>query len=105
MKMSLENWLKNSWLERCESEARDIGRLLALADGRLGDYRKAVAGKLSADSQFNLACGAIRASATAALRAARYRVVRGGNEHYRTIEASEFSIDPQIEDGRFMVTA
>jgi len=29
------------------------------------------------------------------LRAAGYRVVRGGNEHYRTIEALEFSIDPQ----------
>ena len=34
-------------------------------------------------------------SATAALRAAGYRVVRGGSEHYRTIEALEFSIDPQ----------
>jgi len=29
------------------------------------------------------------------LRAAGYRVVRGGSEHYRTIEALEFSIDPQ----------
>ena len=37
---------------------------------------------------------AIRASTTAALRAAGYRVVRGGGEHYRTIEALEFSIDP-----------
>ncbi len=45
--------------------------------------------------QLNLAYDAIRASATAALRAAGYRVVRGGSEHYRTIEALEFSIDPQ----------
>lgn len=28
-------------------------------------------------------------------RAAGYRVVRGGGEHYRTIEALEFSIDPE----------
>lgn len=28
-------------------------------------------------------------------RAAGYRVVRGGNEHYRTIEALEFSIDAE----------
>jgi hypothetical protein len=29
------------------------------------------------------------------LRATGYRVVRGGGEHYRTIEALEFSIDPE----------
>lgn len=46
------------------------------------------------DAQLSLAYDAIRASATAALRAAGYRVVRGGGEHYRTIEAPEFSIDP-----------
>ena len=41
-----------------------------------------------------LAYDAIRICATAALRAAGYRVVRGASEHYRTIEALEFSIDP-----------
>jgi len=45
--------------------------------------------------QLGLAYDAIRISATAALRAAGYRVVRGGSEHYRTIEALEFSIDPK----------
>ena len=28
------------------------------------------------------------------MRAAGYRVIRGNNEHYRTIEALELSIDP-----------
>jgi hypothetical protein len=93
--MSLENWVKNSWLERRDSEAAEIGRLLALADGRFGDYQKAVVGKLSTDVQLGLAYDAIRICATAALRAAGYRVIRGGSEHYRTIEALEFSIDPQ----------
>lgn len=93
--MSLENWVKNNWLERRDSDAAEIARLMALADGRLKDYRRAVAGKLSADVQLFLAYDAIRISATAALRAAGYRVVRGGSEHYRTIEALEFSIDPQ----------
>jgi hypothetical protein len=94
--MTLEIWVKNSWLERQASDAEEIGRLLALADGRLEDYRRAVAGKLSADVQLGLAYDAIRISATAALRAAGYRVIRGGgSEHYRTIEALEFSIDPQ----------
>lgn len=93
--MSLENWAKNSWLEKRDSEVQEIGRLLALADGRLDDYRRAIAGKLSPDVQLGLAYDAIRVCATAALRAAGYRVVRGGSEHYRTIEALEFSIDPQ----------
>ena len=72
--MTLENWVKNSWLEQQPSDAAEIGRLLALADGRLQDYQRAVAGKLSADVQLGLAYDAIRVSATAALRAAGYRV-------------------------------
>ncbi len=93
--MSLENWAKNSWLEKRDSDAAEIARLLAIADGRLKDHQGAVAAKLSSDVQLDLGYDAIRACATAALRAAGYRVVRGGNEHYRTIEALEFSIDPQ----------
>ena len=45
--------------------------------------------------KLGLAYDAIRISATAALRAAGYRVVRGGSEHNRTIEALELSIDPR----------
>jgi hypothetical protein len=93
--MSFEHWVKNSWLERIDSDAAEIVRLLGLADRRLEDYERAVVGKLSPDVQLVLAYDAIRSSATAALRAAGYRVVRGGREHYRTIEALEFSIDPQ----------
>src|SRR5205809_4240088 len=78
MRMSLENWVRNNWLEQRASDAAEIARLLALADGRLQDYRRAAAGKLSADVQLFLAYDAIRISATAALRAAGYRVVRGG---------------------------
>jgi hypothetical protein len=63
--------------------------------GRIADYEKAVRAKLSSDVQLGLAYDAIRACGTAALRAAGYRVVRGNNEHYRTIEALEFSIDPE----------
>ncbi len=93
--MSFENWVKNNWLERRDSDREEITRLLAIADGRLEDYRKAVEGELSSDVQLGLAYDAIRACATAALRAAGYRVVRGGSEHYRTIEALEFSVDPE----------
>jgi hypothetical protein len=64
--MSLENWVTNSGPERRDSDAAEIARLLALADGRLEDYHKAVAGKLSSDVQLGLAYDAIRISATAA---------------------------------------
>ncbi len=93
--MSLENWASNRWLEKLGSDREEIERQLANADGHLGDYRKAVASEMSSDAQLSLAWDSIRASATAALRAAGYRVVRGGGEHYRTIEALEFSIDPE----------
>jgi hypothetical protein len=95
MKVSYENWVKNSWLDKQSSDREEIGRLLAIADARLDDYGKAVKAKLSTDVQLGLAYDAARASATAALRAAGYRVVRGTSEHYRTIEALEFSIDPE----------
>jgi hypothetical protein len=95
MKMSFENWVRNNWLERRDSDLEGVARLPASADGRLEDYRKSEAGELSPDVQLGLAYDAIRASATAALRAGGYRVVRGGSEHYRTIEALEFSIDPE----------
>jgi hypothetical protein len=94
MKMSLENWADNRWLERRAADREEISRLLATADGHLDDYRKAVASEMSADAQLSLAYDAIRICSTAALRAAGYRVVRGNNEHYRTLDALEFSIDP-----------
>jgi hypothetical protein len=93
--MTLETWVKNTWLEKGGSDREEIGRRLALADGRLEDYRRATEAKLSADVQLGLAYDAVRISARAALRAAGYRVVRGGSEHYQTIEALEVSIDPQ----------
>lgn len=93
--MTLENWASNRWVEKLECDREEIDRLLANADGHLDDYQKAVAGEMSSDAQLSLAYDAIRACATAALRATGYRVVRGGGEHYRTIEALEFSIDPE----------
>ncbi len=93
--MTLENWANNSWLVRLESDRQEIEGLFAVADGHLRDYEKSVASEMSSDAQLHFAYGAIRAAATAALRAQGYRVVRGNNEHLRTIEALEFSIDPE----------
>src|SRR5437899_4640639 len=86
MRMTLETRVKNTWLEKRGSDREEIGRLLALADGRLEDYRRATAGKLSADVQLGLAYDVIRISATAALRAAGYRVVRS-EEHTSELQS------------------
>ena len=64
-----------------------------MADTKIADYNKAKA--LSTDSRLYLVHNAIMASATAVLAAAGFRAARGGSEHYRTIEALEFTIDPE----------
>ena len=94
-RVTLDNWVANRWLERLDSDADEVRRLLRTADAYLADYQKAVEAGQSADAQLDFAYGAARACATAALRAAGYRVVRGGSEHYRTFQALEFSIDPE----------
>jgi hypothetical protein len=96
MRVSSENRANNSWLEKLESDDKEIERLFQIADGHLSDYHKAIASAISSDTQLSLAYDAIRASATAALRASGYLVSRGGgHEHYRTIDALQFSIDPE----------
>ena len=91
--MSLESWAENRWLEKLESSPDEIEGQFSIADRCLDDYAKA--DELSAETRLNLAHSAIIAAATAALRAAGYRVARGGNAHYRTIEAMEYTIDPK----------
>lgn len=94
--MTLENWVKANLVERLDSDAEEIGRLLQSADDYLDDYRRAVGAKMSADAQLDMAYGAIRNYATASLRAAGYRTLKGGgNQHYYTIESLRFSIDPE----------
>jgi hypothetical protein len=66
---------------------------MGVADTKVSDCRKAK--DLSADSRLLLAYNAILISATAVLAAAGYRAARGGNEHYNTIQALEFTIDPE----------
>ena len=54
-----------------------------------------VVSEITLDAQLHFAYGAHLLRRFAALRAQGYRVVRGNNEHLRTIEALEFSIDPE----------
>jgi len=90
--MTLESYRQNGWLSVHKSSPDEIRNLLGVADTKISDYKKAK--ELSADSRLTLAYNAITASATAVLAAAGYRTVRGGNEHYHTIQSLEFTIDP-----------
>jgi hypothetical protein len=47
--VSLENWANNRWLEKLESDDKEIERLFQVADGHLSDYRKALASEISSD--------------------------------------------------------
>lgn len=91
--MSLDTWVQNRWLEKLESSPQEIKDLLSVADRDLEDY--GLAEKLSADARLTLAYGAMISAARVALRAAGYRATRAGNEHYRTIDALEFTADPE----------
>jgi hypothetical protein len=91
--MSLESYRQNGWLTSHQSSPDEIRNLLGIADTKISDFNKAK--ELSADSRLSLAHNAVMAAATAVLAAAGYRVARGGGEHYRTIEALEFTLDPE----------
>lgn len=97
--MPLENWAQNSWLEKRESDAQEIARLLALADGRLEDYRRAIAGKLSPDVQLGLVYDAIRVCTTVALRAAGYSLK---SRRRRNSSQNHHSMSHEEVHGRFV---
>jgi hypothetical protein len=71
--VTLESWAKVKLLEALDSDAVEITRLLRSADDYLEDYRRAVGAEMSSDAQLDMAYGAIRNFATAALRAAGYQ--------------------------------
>ena len=82
--MSLRDWLANRWLDEHETNAEEIGNLLALADRDIHDAQSA---ELSVDWRFNIAYNAALQLAGAALAASGYRVVRSGPHHHRTIRS------------------
>jgi hypothetical protein len=86
--MSLQDWLKNSWLIEHEPSSQEIADLLGLADRDLTDCQS---GGLSADWRMNIAYNAALQSATAALAAAGYRAARDSH-HYRVIQSLTYTI-------------
>jgi hypothetical protein len=88
--MTLRDWEQtNRWLVAHRTTREEIGDLLAVGDRDLRDSRVAA---LSADARLGLAYTAALQFASAALAAAGYRPTRGGDHHYRTIQALTLTI-------------
>lgn len=93
--MSLRDWeQKNRWMVAHQTSKEEIANLLAVGDRDLRDSQ--VAG-LSGDARMGLAYSAALQFASAALAAAGYRPVRGGDHHFRVIQALALTIGWQAK--------
>ena len=92
--MSLSDWAKAQWLTELKSSRDEITNLLGVADRDLKDCQ--IKG-LSEDARLAIAYNGALQSATAALRAAGYRIAREAH-HFRTIFSLEHTIgaDPKL---------
>lgn len=86
--MTLEVWLRNSWLIKHETSSQEIADLLGVADRDLADCQSP---NLSPDWRLNIAYNAALQLATAALAAAGYRPSRESH-HYRVIQSLALTI-------------
>ena len=88
--MTLKQWEQvNKWLVAHQTSKEEIANLLDVGHRDLRDSR--VAG-LSADARLGHAYAAALQYASAALAAAGYRPARGGDHHYRVIQALALTI-------------
>jgi hypothetical protein len=83
LKMTLENWGENRWLQRHETQPEEIASLLEIVDRDLED---ASFSELSLDWQFGIAYNAALKLCTILLYGEGYRAT-GSSAHYRTIQA------------------
>jgi hypothetical protein len=88
MKMSLQEWLRNSWLIEHRTSPQEIAGLFAVVDR---DLKDCASEGLSADWRMNIAYNAALQAANAALAAAGYRAARDAH-HYRVIQSLAHTI-------------
>jgi adenine-specific DNA methylase len=87
--MSLENYVKNSWLKKEATSPQEIADQLGIVSRSIKDA--GVEG-ISDDLRFYTAFNAILALANTALRASGYRTTNQQGHHTRTIETLEYTI-------------
>lgn len=87
--MSLEQWLRNVWLQRRDPALPEIQKLLQVVDRELSDAR---AKGISADGKLEHAYTAALQLCTVPLRAEGYQVPKGGSHHKRTIDSLPYTL-------------
>ena len=87
--MSLEQWLRNGWLQRTEPTIADSQRLLQVVDREMSD---AQAQGLSADGKFEHAYAAALQLCLIALLASGYKVPKGQGLHKRAIDSLRYTL-------------
>jgi hypothetical protein len=87
--MTLQDWLRSSWLIAHRSSPQEIRDLLAMADRDLKSCRAA---GLARDWQLSIAYNAALQSALAALAAAGYRVAKGESHHHRGLQSLAYTV-------------
>jgi hypothetical protein len=93
--MSWNDWLKQGNVEKRLPDAAELRDLLKAARRQLEDA--AVPG-LSAEARFQLAYTGVLALATAAIRAAGYRLRSGEGHHRRSFEAAAHALGADAHD-------
>lgn len=86
--MTLNDWLRNGWLQEHRTSPQEIANLFGVAERDLADSSVSA---VSADGRLNSAYNAALQIATIALAASGFRAQRE-NHHYRTIQSLELTI-------------
>jgi hypothetical protein len=87
--MSLEEWLRNSWVQRFDPTLPEIQQLLRVVDRELSDAR---AKGISTDGKFAHAYTAALQLCMVPLRASGYKVPKGGSHHKRAIDSLRYTL-------------
>ena len=87
--MSLEQWLRNGWLQASEPTVAQIQQLLRVVDRDISD---AQAKGLSADGRFVHAYNAALQLCIIALLASGYQVSKGQGRHKRGIDSLRYAL-------------
>ncbi|HUT90724.1 MAG TPA: hypothetical protein VMY37_14570 [Thermoguttaceae bacterium] len=93
--MSLEQWLRNGWLQRNEPTVAQIQQLLRVVDRDVSD---AQAKGLSADGKFEHAYDAALQLCLIALLASGYQVPKGAGLHKRAIDSLRYTLGDRWSD-------
>jgi hypothetical protein len=87
--MSLEQWLRNAWVQRLDPTLPEILQLFQVVDRELSDAR---AGGISPDGKFEHAYTAALQLCMLLLRAAGYQVPKSQPRHKRAIDSLRYTL-------------